>query len=41
MGKAAVAAAARRVEIPALRPTVHVIEPTLVVRSSTGRPPLF
>jgi DNA-binding LacI/PurR family transcriptional regulator len=38
MGRAAVAAAVRRIDGPTLRPSLHVVEPTLVVRSSTGRP---
>jgi DNA-binding LacI/PurR family transcriptional regulator len=39
MGGEAVAAALRRVEDPDLAPTLVEIEPTLVVRSSTGPPP--
>jgi DNA-binding LacI/PurR family transcriptional regulator len=38
MGHAAVAAAVRRIDRPALRPSLHVVEPTLVVRGSTGPP---
>jgi len=38
MGQAAVAAAVRRIDGPTLRPSLHVVEPTLVVRGSTGRP---
>jgi DNA-binding LacI/PurR family transcriptional regulator len=38
LGQAAVAAAVRRVTKPTLRPALHVIEPDLVVRGSTGRP---
>jgi DNA-binding LacI/PurR family transcriptional regulator len=38
MGEAAVSAALRRTARPTLRPTIAVVEPSLVVRSSTGRP---
>lgn len=38
MGEAAVAAAVRRIGRPALRPTLSIVEPALVRRSSTGRP---
>jgi DNA-binding LacI/PurR family transcriptional regulator len=38
MGEAAVSAALRRIARPTLRPTIAVVEPSLVVRSSTGRP---
>jgi DNA-binding LacI/PurR family transcriptional regulator len=38
MGQAAVAAAVRRIDSPTLPPSLHVVEPTLVVRSSTARP---
>ncbi|MDX6224342.1 MAG: hypothetical protein QOE64_718, partial [Frankiales bacterium] len=38
MGQAAVAAAVRRIDGPTLRPSLHVVEPTLVLRGSTGRP---
>lgn len=38
MGQAAVAAAVRRIDRPTLRPSLHVVEPTLVVRGSSGRP---
>jgi DNA-binding LacI/PurR family transcriptional regulator len=38
MGHAAVAAAVRRIDRPTLRPSLHVVEPTLVVRGSTGQP---
>jgi DNA-binding LacI/PurR family transcriptional regulator len=38
MGDAAVSAAMRRIGRPTLRPSLCVIEPWLVVRSSTGRP---
>jgi DNA-binding LacI/PurR family transcriptional regulator len=38
LGQAAVAAAIRRVNKPAAQPAVHVIQPTLVVRGSTGAP---
>ena len=40
MGTAAVRAAVRRIDQPALSPSVSVVEPWLVVRGSTGRPPL-
>jgi DNA-binding LacI/PurR family transcriptional regulator len=36
MGEAAVAAAVRRIGRPTLRPSLSVVEPSLVVRSSTG-----
>jgi DNA-binding LacI/PurR family transcriptional regulator len=36
MGKAAVSAVVRRIGRPALRPSLSVVEPSLVVRSSTG-----
>jgi DNA-binding LacI/PurR family transcriptional regulator len=39
MGDAAVAAAVRRIERPAARPTDFVVTPTLVVRGSTAAPP--
>jgi DNA-binding LacI/PurR family transcriptional regulator len=39
MGQAAVAAAARRIDALSLRPSLHVVDPTLVVRSSSGLPP--
>jgi DNA-binding LacI/PurR family transcriptional regulator len=38
MGRAAIAAAVRRIDDPTLRPSLSVVEPTLVVRGSTGRP---
>jgi DNA-binding LacI/PurR family transcriptional regulator len=38
MGEAAVSAAVRRIEEPTLRPTLLLVEPSLVVRSSTRRP---
>lgn len=38
MGKAAVAAAIRRIDKPAERPARHIIQPTLVVRGSTAPP---
>jgi DNA-binding LacI/PurR family transcriptional regulator len=38
MGLAAVTAAVRRIERPTLRPKLSVVEPSLQVRSSTGRP---
>jgi DNA-binding LacI/PurR family transcriptional regulator len=38
MGQAAVAAAVRRIDRPTLRPSLHVVDPTLVVRGSTGQP---
>ena len=37
MGTAAVTAAVRRIDRPTLRPSLSVVEPTLVIRSSTGR----
>jgi len=37
MGEAAVAAAVRRIGRPTLRPSLSIIKPSLVVRSSTGR----
>jgi DNA-binding LacI/PurR family transcriptional regulator len=39
MGQAAVSAAVRRIDRPTLRPSLLVVEPSLVIRSSTGRPP--
>jgi len=39
MGTAAIQAAIRRIDQPALPPSVFVVEPWLVVRGSTGRPP--
>jgi DNA-binding LacI/PurR family transcriptional regulator len=39
MGTAAIQAAIRRIDQPALPPSVSVVEPWLVVRGSTGRPP--
>jgi DNA-binding LacI/PurR family transcriptional regulator len=38
LGQAAVEAAIRRINKPAERPALHVIQPTLVVRGSTGPP---
>lgn len=38
MGEAAVSAAVRRIDRPTLRPSLSVVDPSLVVRSSTGRP---
>lgn len=38
MGKAAVSAAIRRVGQPTVRPSLALIDPSLVVRSSTGKP---
>ncbi len=38
MGRAAVEAVLRRIERPTSSPRVHVVEPTLVVRSSTAPP---
>lgn len=38
MGRAAVAAAVRRIDNPSLRPSLSVIEPRLVVRGSTTAP---
>ena len=38
MGQAAVSAAVRRIDRPNLRPSLCVIDPSLIVRSSTGRP---
>lgn len=38
MGEAAVAAAVRRIQDPTLRPSLFVVEPDLMVRTSTGRP---
>ena len=40
MGTAAVRAAVRRIDQPALPPSVSVVKPWLVVRSSTARPRL-
>jgi DNA-binding LacI/PurR family transcriptional regulator len=40
MGTAAVRAAVRRIDQPALPPSASVVEPWLVVRGSTGRPPV-
>ena len=39
MGTAAIQAAIRRIDQPTLPPSVSVVEPWLVVRGSTGRPP--
>ena len=39
MGIAAIQAAIRRIDQPALPPSVSVVEPWLVVRGSTSRPP--
>ena len=39
MGIAAVRAAVRRIDDPAARPLLSIVEPTLVIRSSTGPPP--
>jgi DNA-binding LacI/PurR family transcriptional regulator len=36
MGKAAVAAVVRRISSPDLQPEVHLIEPRLVLRSTTS-----
>jgi DNA-binding LacI/PurR family transcriptional regulator len=38
MGTAAIQAAVRRIDQPALPSSVSVVEPWLVVRGSTGRP---
>jgi len=38
MGGAAVSAAVRRIDQPTRRPSLSVVDPSLVVRSSTGRP---
>jgi DNA-binding LacI/PurR family transcriptional regulator len=38
MGIAAIQAAVRRIDQPALPPSVSVVEPWLVVRGSTSRP---
>jgi DNA-binding LacI/PurR family transcriptional regulator len=38
MGQAAVLAAVRRIDQPDRRPALSIVEPTLVVRSSTARP---
>jgi DNA-binding LacI/PurR family transcriptional regulator len=38
MGEAAVALAVRRIDQPTRRPTMSVIEPSLIVRSSTAKP---
>jgi DNA-binding LacI/PurR family transcriptional regulator len=38
MGEAAVAAAVRRIDRPTLRPSLFVVDPSLVVRSSTAEP---
>jgi DNA-binding LacI/PurR family transcriptional regulator len=38
MGLAAVSAAVRRIDEPGRRPALSIVEPTLIVRSSTARP---